>query len=57
MRVELIADGASELGCRERVETSIHERCICGDLWADELTDETVHCCSGRMILSDNLAR
>ena len=57
MRVELIADGASELGCRERVETSIHERCICGDLWADELTDETVQCCSGCVILSDDMVR
>ena len=57
MRVERFADGASKLGRRERVETSIQERCISGDLWADELTDETVQCCSGCVILSDDMVR
>ena len=42
MRVELVADCASKLSRRERVKTSIHERCIRGDLWPDELMDETV---------------
>ena len=57
LRVELFADGASELGRRERVEASVHERCICRDLWSDELTDEAIKCCSGRGILSDGMAR
>ncbi len=57
LRVELFADGASELGRRERVEASVHERCICRDLWSDELMDEAIQRCSGRVTLSDGVAR
>ena len=57
MRVELFADDTAKLGRRKRVETRVQERCVRGDLWSDKLTDETVQCCSGCVILSDDMVR